>query len=194
MDCMEAIRNRRSVRSFTSQPVDPELVQSLLEAANMAPSSRNSQPWAFWTFMDASCIRTIGQEVKAWIFHVPPDEPFASPMRPVISAIDYEVFYGAPVLILVLARSTAQEARDACCLAAENLMLAARAAGLGSSWVGIATDWFSLPETKRKLAIPANYSVVVPLVVGYPDAWPTETDRRLPEVRWCTLANKPADA
>ncbi len=187
MDCLEAIRNRRSVRAFTDQPVDPVMVQDLIEVANLAPSARNLQPWAFWTFMDAGYIQTLGQEVKNWIFHVPPDEPFASPMRPVISSPEYQVFYGAPVLILVLSTSTNPDASHACCLAAGNLMLAARSMGLGSAWVGIATEWFELQAIKQRLSIPQTYTAVVPLVIGYPEAWPTPPERRAPEVRWCSL-------
>ncbi|SEB42232.1 nitroreductase family protein [Terriglobus roseus] len=187
MDCIETIRNRRSVRSFSDRSVNAATVQDLIEAASMAPSARNAQPVAFWTFLDADSIEALGHQVKNWIMQHPPNEPFTSPMRPVLSAADYRVFYGAPVLILVLATSRQADTRDACCLAAENLMLAARSAGLGSAWVGIATDYFELPETKRKLAIPESYTVVAPLVLGYPTAWPAPTARRAPEVRWCAL-------
>lgn len=187
MDFMEAIQSRRSVRSFSDRPVNPSTVQLLIEIANMAPSARNAQPWAFWTFMDPEGIERLGEDVKAWVYGSPKAEPFASPMRPVLDAIDSRIFYGAPVLILVLAKCDLTDAKDACCLAAENLMLAARSAGLGSAWVRIATDYFASAEVKRRLAIPEEYTVVVPLVLGYPSAGPTVPQRRAPEVRWCSV-------
>jgi nitroreductase len=47
MDALEAIRTRRSIRTYLDQPVPEELVQKLLAAAMQAPSARNQQPWQF---------------------------------------------------------------------------------------------------------------------------------------------------
>ena len=47
MELLEAIRTRRAIRRFKKEPVPPELIEKLLEAARWAPSAMNSQPWEF---------------------------------------------------------------------------------------------------------------------------------------------------
>jgi nitroreductase len=69
-----------------------------------------------------------------------------------------------------------------CCLAAENLMLAAYGLGLGTCPIGYARPWFDLLETKRELDVPEHYAAVFPVVVGYPAGVPEPTPREEPNV------------
>jgi len=68
-------------------------------------------------------------------------------------------------------------------------MLAARNAGLGSCWIGLARPWFNLASTGAELGIPENYSVVAPIVLGHPKAWPVSRSRNTPEIHWVTCLN-----
>lgn len=190
MDCLDAIRERRSVRSFLNRPVLPDQIQTVLEAAILAPSARNLQPWRFHVYLNAEEIARLSRQVKDCLFGLPIDEPFASPMHAVLNSPDYKVFYDAPALILVIAADTTAQSTQDCCLAAENLMLAARSIGLGSAWVGTSIPWFQREETKRSLQIPLTTMVVAPIVLGYPLTWPTCPERRPPDVRWCCLSEE----
>jgi len=154
----------------------------------MAPSAGNRQPWCFHIYMDATEIDDLGRKVKDWLFSLPINEPFASPMYRVLHDPEYQVFYGAPALILVIAKDDSAQSIEDCCLAAENLLLAARSLGIGASWVGTATPWFRRPEAKRLLTLPDESAVVAPIVLGYPVAWPVAPERHVPEVRWCSLS------
>jgi len=71
-----------------------------------------------------------------------------------------------------------------CCLAAENLMLAARDEGLGTCWIGFARPWLDLPSTKHEMGLPAGHHVVAPIVLGYPKAWPESHGRNPAEIHW----------
>ena len=94
-----------------------------------------------------------------------PDEPS---IRHMIEDPQFVLFYHAPALVVVLAKSSGTQAAEDCCLAAENLMLAARNEGLGSCWIGFARPWLDLPATKAELKLPEHYHVVAPIVLGHP--------------------------
>ena len=94
----------------------------------------------------------------------------------------YTLFYHAPALVVVLAKSSGTQSAEDCCLAADHLILAARNEGVGSCWVGLARPWLDLPATKAELKLPEQYSVVAPIVLGYPKAWPESPGRNSAEI------------
>jgi nitroreductase len=96
----------------------------------------------------------------------------------------FVLFYHAPALVLVIAKSSEDQAKEDCCLAAQTLMLAARDAGLGSCWIGLSRPWFNLSSSKRELGLPEPYHIVAPIVLGYPKAWPEPHGRNPAEIRW----------
>ena len=96
----------------------------------------------------------------------------------------FALFYDAPALVVVLAKSAATQSAEDCCLAAENLMLAARSEGLGSCWIGFARPWLDLPATKAELNLPEHYHLVAPIILGYPTAWPESHGRKAAETYW----------
>ncbi|HSF70908.1 MAG TPA: nitroreductase family protein, partial [Methylotenera sp.] len=83
-------------------------------------------------------------------------------------------------LILICGKTAAPSYAADCWLAAENLMLAACAMGLGTCVIGSALSALNTPETKIKLNIPENFSAVAPIVVGYPDDEITHVLRKNP--------------
>ena len=88
------------------------------------------------------------------------------------------------MLVLVLAKTDTEQAREDCCLAAQTLMLAAADAELGSCWVGFGRPWLNRPETRALLKLPRGYRVVAPIVMGYPVEWPPPHGRMAAEVHW----------
>jgi nitroreductase len=71
-----------------------------------------------------------------------------------------------------------------CSLAAENLMLAARAFGLGTCWIGFAQAWLATSEGKAALKLPGGYVPVAPIIVGHPKSAPPPVPRKKPEIHW----------
>ncbi len=71
-----------------------------------------------------------------------------------------------------------------CALAAENLMLAAYAAGFGTCWVGFAQSFLNTPQGKALLGLPSASISVAPIIVGYAKQQPPPVPRREPVIRW----------
>lgn len=94
------------------------------------------------------------------------------------------MFHGAPAVVLILAKSPEAQASEDCCLAAENLMLAARNEGLGTCCIGLARHWLNLSSTKQELGLPVSYEVIVPIVLGHPKTWPESHGRNPAEIHW----------
>jgi nitroreductase len=105
-------------------------------------------------------------------------------MASVLRQAGFSLFYHAPALVIVLATDGTTQSAEDCCLAAQNLMLAARARHLGTCWIGLARPWLNLPATKVELGLPAEYQVVAPIIVGHPEKWPEAPERKPPEINW----------
>jgi nitroreductase len=81
---------------------------------------------------------------------------------------EFNIFYNAPVLILIFATPEAHSHQDVCAAAAENMMLAARSLGIGSCWIGFGMPLGSDQDTLVELKVPEGYRLMVPLIFGYP--------------------------
>ena len=151
-------KTRRSVRKFKPTPVPDEHIHQILEAAHYAPCPRNRQAWKFVVIKNREildqikeeCIKKAGENSRQY----------------------YTDYLSAPVYVVVVADTqTRNPVNDvtAGALAAENLMLAARALGYGSVFCVN-----SIPEdvTKSILNIPDNYKRVCITPIGIPDKWP----------------------
>jgi nitroreductase len=102
----------------------------------------------------------------------------------ILNDAKFDIFYHAPVLILLCATAVIPWAVEDCALAAENLMLAACAAKLGTCWIGFAQSWLATSEGKALLKLPAVYKPVAPIIVGHPKSTPPPVPRKEPEIRW----------
>jgi F420 biosynthesis protein FbiB-like protein len=143
------LRSRRSVRSFRPDPIEPALVQGLLEAARWAPSPHNRQPWRYVVLQEADSrqrlAQAMGERLRA--------ERLADGADPKAVEADVSRSYaritGAPLAVLLCmtmaqmdrypdARRSRAERRMAVqgvAMAGQNLLLAAHAAGLGACWI-----------------------------------------------------------
>jgi nitroreductase len=99
-----------------------------------------------------------------------------------ISDPAYDVFHRAGTLIIICARPDAHNGEEDCCLAAQNLMLAACAMGMGTCPIGFARPWLGQARIKQGLGIPDDYVPVFPVVVGYPSGETPPVQRRAPEI------------
>jgi nitroreductase len=184
---MQAIRERRSVRRYTPEAIDDTTLGQLLEAAIWAPSAVNAQPWAFGIIRDRSLLARYAELAKAIYLTDPPiseiaatPEPVLRHLRELLSQPSYDVFHGASTLITIYA-TTPADVPD-CYLAAENLMLAASAGGLGSCPIGLARPLLDQPATKDELGVPPGFVAALPIVVGHAAEHPPVTARNPPNV------------
>ena len=152
MDVFEAIRNRRSVRAYTSTPVPPDVLDRICQAVRAAPSACNFQPWHFIFVADAELRQRVAQASndQRWIA----DAPFIV----VACGLPQQAYkhmggYGSSVEIDVA-------------IALDHLSLAAVSEGLGTCWIGA----FDEQRIKRLLAIPPAVKPVALTPLGYPTA------------------------
>lgn len=157
MDAIEVLKTRRSVREFTSDPVPREVLEDIVDCARLAATAINIQPWEFVVVTQKG-------------------------MRDRIAAsTDYGKHIAtAPACILVFCKAGTYYLEDGCA-ASQNILLAARAHGLGSCW--IAGDKKLYGETVRQLVgAPLDYRLVSLIPIGYPANVPAPPKRGLDSV------------
>jgi nitroreductase len=184
MELMEVIYSRRAVREFTTEPVDSKTLRQLIDAAVQAPSAVNQQPWSFFVVQQQALLARISSEAKAHMLRTSPAGLVSHHFHELLSDPNFDIFYKAPVLVVISAVAESPWAVEDCSLAAENLMLAARGLGLGTCWIGFAQGWLTTPEGKAALNMPVGYVPVAPIIVGHPKSLPPPVPRKEPETRW----------
>lgn len=173
MNIFETILARRSIRSYKAQAVDRVTVHILLEAAVRAPTAIHQEPWAFVIVQDQQLLQKLSDRAKPLFLakaaaqqssskhHDHILEAFRSP--------GFNIFYNAGTLILICGKKASPSFEADCWLAAENLMLAACAMGLGTCVIGSALPAVNDPEVEVLLGISDEFSVIAPIILGYPD-------------------------
>ena len=169
----EALNNmkaRRSCRAFTSQMPPKELVAAVCEAGTYAPTGRGKQ---------SPIILAVTN--KEWRDRL-------SRMNAAIMGTEGDPFYGAPVVLVVLADRTASTAQYDGCSVMCQLVNAAQAVGLASCWIHRAKEEFDSEEGKvllRELGIKGDYVGVGHCILGYAakEATPAPP-RKADYIRW----------
>ncbi len=184
MEVLQAIYRRRATRSFTGEPVERDLIEALIDAAIQAPNAMDKQRWAFVVIRDKALLKHISDEAKQLTLSMIGQNPDLAQFRELLALPEMNIFYDAPVLVVICATEDDQFAEQDCCLAAENLMLAACEKGLGTCWIGFAEAWLNRPDGKKELKVPENYRPIAPIIVGYPQSQVSAPGRRAPEITW----------
>jgi len=184
MDLNEAISGRRSVREYTAEAVDERTIHLLIDAAIHAPSAVNQQPWTFTVLRDQSILDRVSREAKSHMLATTPGSPHSDHILSLLNDPNFHIFYHAPVLILISVAAAGSWIVEDCALAAENLMLAAYAEGLGTCWIGFAQTFLNTSDGKAVLGLPAEWVSVAPIIVGHAKAIPVPVPRKEPVVRW----------
>ncbi|MGE5567107.1 MAG: nitroreductase family protein [Parcubacteria group bacterium] len=181
VELTEAIYERRAVRDYTAEPVSEVDLRAVIDAAVQAPSGMNRQPWSFVVVSGRGALERLSMQAKAHLLKTL--DPQLAGARDHLAAADFNIFYNAPVMVAVCATEQDAMAVKDCCLAAQNLMLAARERGLGTCWIGFAESWLNTPEGRGALGAPEHYTVVAPIILGHARAFPDATPRRPAHVR-----------
>jgi nitroreductase len=170
METGKAIMGRRSVRAYRSEQVPDGVVEKILKAGAMAPSAMDRQPCRFIVITDKKKITELSGKVKdkAGILG------FGARLAERAKIMEDVIFYGAPLLILIVADKD-DWAPINCSLAAQNMMLRAYDLGLGSCFIGFARMLDR--EALRGLGMKDSQELYCPLIFGYPKEWPHEKKR-----------------
>lgn len=181
---LKAIYARHSVRAYAPTPLTGADIHTLLDAAVHAPTAMHEEPWAFVVVQNQALLQRLSdlakpifvEEVRHRNAHGA-SHSFDHFMRP-----DFNIFHGANTLIIICAKPLGPFAVADCWLAAENLMLAANAIGLGSCVIGSAVAALKIHKVKTELGIPDEYSAIAPVVVGVPSGSGVATSRKEPVI------------
>ena len=150
MEVMEAIRRRRSVRSYDGRPVPVAVLEEVTEALRLAPSACNNQPWRFILVTDAELRWRVARACRERMFMAE---------APLIV-----VGCGLPARAYPKMGGYWNSAEIDVAIAIDQLTLAAAAAGLGTCWIGA----FDEQAVKTLLKVPPEAKVVALTPLGYP--------------------------
>lgn len=187
MEFFDVVKNRRAVRQYKPDLVNKEDILKILEAGNWAPSGMNLQQWDFLVVSGAKKIE-LGMSYKGI------SEAYTAKWEQSArdAFLQYAVTYGGAPIIIVVLTDASQIAGirkmnlESASAAMENIVLAARALGLGTCWMtGPLQDEAAV---RRILDIPESKEVVAITPLGYPVAFPAAPPRLDPDllnkIRW----------
>ena len=149
-----------------------------------APTAMHEEPWAFVVVQNRQILKQLSDRAKP-IFIEEMRHRNAQGVRHSFEHFarnDFDIFHGANTLLIICAKPLSPFVVADCWLAAENLMLAACDMGLGSCVIGSAVSVLNIHMVKTELGIPAEYTVIAPIVVGVPLVETAATSRKEPLV------------
>jgi nitroreductase len=146
-ELIQTIFARRSIRSYTAEPIDEAHIQTLLEAAMAAPSASNIKPWHFVVVSDRETLDNLAE-----------DHPYG------------KMLFEAPLCIAVCGDSTlsARYWVQDCSAATENLLLAVAALGLGAVWLGVHPIAERVAAVREVLNLPETIVPLNLISIGHP--------------------------
>lgn len=153
-----ALKERRSIRKYENRPIPREVLEDIIDCGRLAASANNLQPWEFVVVTDREKLQKIGQLATYGRF-----------------------IANAGACVAVFGKKDAKYLVEDCSAATQNIMVAARAHGVGSCWVaGHGKEYAK--DIAKLLAVPGEYSLVSLIALGYPAEEPTRSKRSLEEV------------
>lgn len=191
---LSLLLTRRSIRRYHPDPVPTALIEQLLTAATWAPSAHNRQPWRF-AVINKTAVKehlavAMGQKLRTDLQadDIPPDAIEKDALR------SYQRITQAPLLILLCLTMADMDtytdpirqhhewtmAVQSCAMAAQNLLLAAHALGLGACWM--CAPLFSAEIVSQALHLPTDWQPQALITVGYPAETKTKTRKPLTEL------------
>jgi nitroreductase len=153
MQALEAIKTRRSVRSFKSRPLASGTIEKLIDCARLATTARNIQPWEFVAITERGTLQALGAEIENARF-----------------------IAQCSCCIAVFCKDTKYYLEDGCA-ATQNLLIAATSLGLASCWVaGDKKDYAR--RVAEILSVPPDFKLVSLVALGYTQAKVPDVPKR----------------
>jgi nitroreductase len=153
MDCIEALKTRRSVRAYTGEPVSREVIEDIIDCGRLAATAVNIQPWEFVAVTEPAMLRAIA------------------------GVADFGRFIAqAAVCVVVLCKDTKYYLEDGS-NASQNILVAARAHGLGGCWVAGDKKPYA-EKVARMVGAPEGYKVISLLAIGHAADQQSHKDKR----------------
>ncbi len=169
-ETLDAIYSRRSVRDYLPDQIPDDIIRELIRAGSYAPSAVNKQPWRFVVIKNRDLINRLSEKARElWMEQeAKSTNPELIGLANMVSRPGFNIFFNAPLLIMIFSHPDAFSPQIDCALAAGNMMLAARSLGIGSCWIGLASPLGGVPAIMEELGVPAHCKLVGSLIFGYP--------------------------
>ena len=152
MDVKEAIEKRRSIRAYKRHEISDSEIETLVKAAQLAPSAKNLQPCKFVIVRDAAVKKKVAQACPGQMF----------------------IAKASAIFCCVVNENTSRWASIDAAIAMEHIALQATELGYGCCWIGA----FDEAEVKKALKVPANLKIVALMPVGKADEKPERRPRK----------------
>ncbi len=174
MDFLSLASQRRSVRAYSPDPVPREAIESCLDAARIAPSACNAQPWFFHVceseesrgkILSAMNSGIYGRGINSFVVQAP-----------VIVAVETLRRTKMAPWLAGMVRNVRYEMMDVA-IAADHLTLRAAELGLGTCWIG----WFNEGAVKKALGLPGSSHIDVVVTMGWPRDRARAKKRKTPD-------------
>ena len=200
MDVFEAIKKRRSIRSFLDDPVPDEDINRIIDAATWAPSGSDSQPWEFLIVKDDKKKKELAKVVKSKMDGIIKEEIKDDKEKQLLRSYAkyFTFFYRAPIVIIVYGqeenagfreiinkyRSKDQAIKSTSFVqsmsaAVENLILAAESLGYGTCWM--TGPLIAKNELKKAVNMELSKSIIAIIPLGKPKVIPEAPKRKKKE-------------
>jgi len=165
---LDVIFSRRSHRGYSQEQITDEQLNILLDAAQAAPSARNTQPWHITVVQNQALLARMNAAAREGIIASVPEK-----VRDRYASNDYSVFHHAPTVLFYScpALEDMRYAQTDCGISIENVVLAAESIGLGTVVLGLPREAFVSPEGdafRKELQFPEGYDFILAVSVGIP--------------------------
>ena len=187
-DVIEIIKTRRCVRNYKEDQIPDDDIKFLIDCAGYTPSGLNMQPWGFLVIKNKDVLRRLSEFGKKSM--IPLLEQFKNTSQAAADFLAFlktegsDMFYNAPLMVIILGNNKAPTAAYDCSMAAQTMMLAAHSIGIGSCWIGGVQRALMDEKIMKELGVPEGYIIVAPLIFGYPKGSTEMPERKEPEVVW----------
>lgn len=173
---IELAYSRRSIRQYLDKKVEREKIVQCVEAARLAPSAENVQPWRFIIIDDEELKHKFCKQAFSGIYSLTKWAQHAPVIIVILAKLD------------ILANRIGKQIQGTnyylidVGITGEHLVLQAEELGLGTCWIG----WFSAEKTRKFFKLPRSYKVVSLISMGYPASRPQKEKKRrtLEEIMW----------
>lgn len=161
-EVLKTIKDRRSVRKYKADQIKEEELSEILEAGMYAPTANNEQPWHFTVIQNPEMLNRINEQVSELMAKSENEM-----LRKMGSNPAFRVTYDAPTLIIISGKKDGVAWQADCSAAIQNMMLAAESMNIGSVWLGLVRQIFTVEDEMEKLGIPESYVPFYGVSFGY---------------------------
>jgi Nitroreductase len=175
-ETLRVIRNRRSIRKYTTEQISDSEVQAIVDAAIYSPTGMNLQGWHFSIVQSPALLDKIHKTLRENMLH-----SGVQAMVDRASSPEFVAFHNAPTIIFLSSVADSRFAQIDCGIAAENICIAAESMDIGSCIMTSSANLFlndASGDLAREIGIPEGYKQVCAVTLGYKAEHPLAPERK----------------